>query len=289
MLWNANRQKGKIDMKTVEAHGVTIPALGLGTWELRGQQCAELVKAALDMGYRHVDTAQMYANEREVGEGIRASGVARSEVFLTTKIWPDCHAADDFARAVDERLELLDCGPVDLLLLHWPSRTVPFSETISALNKARRAGLCRHIGISNFTVAQIREAVAISDAPLLCNQVEFHPLINQDKVHAACREAGMVMTAYCPIARNRVADEPVMQEIATEHGVSPADITLAWHMAHGDVIAIPRSSQPERLASNLASSEIKLSDDEFSRISALKAKHVRVCEPESVAPVWDQP
>lgn len=276
-------------MKTVEAHGVTIPALGLGTWELRGEQCCELVKTALEMGYRHVDTAQMYANEREVGEGIRASGVARSDVFLTTKIWPDCHAADDFALAVDERLELLDFGPVDLLLLHWPSRTVPFSETIPALNKARERGLARNIGISNFTVAQIREAVALSDAPLICNQVEFHPLINQDKVHAACRTAGMALTAYCPIARNRVADEPLMQDIASRHGVSPADITIAWHMAQGDVIAIPRSSKPERLASNLAASQLRLSPSEFEAISGLKSRHLRVCEPESVAPVWDQP
>jgi diketogulonate reductase-like aldo/keto reductase len=276
-------------MKTVEAHGVTIPALGLGTWELRGEQCRELVKAALELGYRHVDTAQMYANEREVGEGVRASGLHRDDVFLTTKIWPDCHAADDFARAVDERLELLDCGPVDLLLLHWPSRTVPLSETVAALNKARERGLARHIGISNFTVAQIREAVALSDAPLICNQVEFHPLINQDKVHAACRAAGMALTAYCPIARNRVADEPLMQGIASRHGVSPADITIAWHMALGDVIAIPRSSKPERLASNLAASQLQLAADEIAAISALKSRHMRVCEPESVAPVWDQP
>ncbi len=190
---------------------------------------------------------------------------------------------------MDERLELLDCGPVDLLLLHWPSRTVPFSETIAALNKALERGLARNIGISNFTVAQIREAVALSDAPLICNQVEFHPLINQDKVHAACRAAGMVLTAYCPIARNRVADEPLMQEIAVRHGVSPADVTIAWHMAQGDVIAIPRSSKTERLASNLSASRLQLSAGEVEAISALKSRHLRVCEPESVAPVWDQP
>lgn len=276
-------------MKIVHPHGVSISALGLGTWELRGEACAELVKSALEMGYRHVDTAQMYANEAEVGEGIRASGVAREDIFLTTKIWPDCHAADDFARAVDERLQLLDCGPVDLLLLHWPSRTVAMSETISALNKARKAGLTRHVGISNFTVSQMQQAVALSDAPLLCNQVEYHPLINQDKLRAACRAAGMALTAYCPLARNRVADEPVMQEIAARHNASPADITLAWHMSQDDVIAIPRSSKLERLASNLAAAGITLDTAEVDQISALKTCHLRVCDPESVAPEWDKP
>jgi 2,5-diketo-D-gluconate reductase B len=276
-------------MKTVSAHGVEIPALGMGTWELRGEQCAQLVEAAIGQGYRHIDTAQMYQNEREVGEGIRASGVAREDIFLTTKIWPDCHAADDFARAVDERLELLDCGPVDLLLLHWPSRTVPLRETIAALNKAQAGGLARHIGISNFTVSQTNEAVQLSDAALVCNQLEYHPLINQDRLLATCRANGMAITAYCPIARNKVADEPVMQEIAARHGVSPADITLAWHMAQGDVMAIPRSSKPERLASNLAASQLNLSDEEIAAINTLKAQHVRLCDPASVAPQWDQP
>jgi 2,5-diketo-D-gluconate reductase B len=218
-------------MKTVTAHGVTIPALGMGTWELRGDECAQLVETAIGQGYRHIDTAQMYQNEREVGEGIRASGVPREDIFLTTKIWPDCHAADDFARAVDERLKLLDCGPVDLLLLHWPSKEVPLAETISALNKARSSGLTRHIGISNFTVSQVGEAVELSDAPLICNQIEYHPLINQTNLIAACRAHGLAITAYCPIARNRVADEPVMQEIAAHHGATPSDITLG--LAHG--------------------------------------------------------
>ncbi len=276
-------------MKTVTVQGATIPALGMGTWELRGDECARLVETAIGQGYRHIDTAQMYQNEREVGEGIRASGVSRDEIFLTTKIWPDCHAADDFARAVDERLNLLDCGPVDLLLLHWPSREVPLAETINALNKARSSGFTRHIGISNFTVSQVSEAVKLSDQPLICNQIEYHPLINQTKLLAACRAHGLAITAYCPIARNRVADEPVMQEIAARHGVSPADVTLAWHMTQGDVMAIPRSSRPERLASNLAAAQLALSDEEMSAIDALKLQHMRLCEPASVAPVWDQP
>ena len=274
-------------MKTVNAQGVMVPSIGLGTWELRGDTCRDIVETALKLGYRHVDTAQMYQNEREVGEGIRASGVARDKIFLTTKIWPDCHAADKFARAVDERLELLDCGPVDLLLLHWPSRTVPLKETITALNKVRDAGLARHIGISNFTVKQVNEAVALSRHALLCNQIEYHPLINQDKVLAACRTNGLAITAYCPIARNQVADEPVMQQIAQRQGVSPAEIALAWLVGQGDVMAIPRTTSHERLKSNLAAAEVQLSEDDRIAIDSLKRKHLRLVPAAGIAPDWD--
>jgi len=275
-------------MKTVSANGAEIPAIGLGTWELRGEQCAQLVSSALQAGYTHIDTAQMYKNEREVGEGIRASGIDRDKVFVTTKIWPDHFATDDFARAVDESLALLNCGVPDLLLLHWPSRTVPIAETITALNKARRAGLVRHIGISNFTVKQIDEAVALSEAPLVCNQIEFHPLINQDRVRAACARHGLAVTAYCPIARNKVADEPVICGIAARHNASPAQIALAWLAGLGDVISIPRSSRPERLVDNLKALDISLSEDEVAEISALKSRHMRLVDMESIRPDWDQ-
>lgn len=274
-------------MKTISANGADIPAIGLGTWELRGEPCAELVCVALQNGYTHVDTAQMYQNEAAVGEGIRASGVDRDSLFVTTKVWPDNFSRDEFERAVDERLELLACGAVDLLLLHWPSRTVPLAETITALNKAKRAGLCRHIGISNFTVKQIDEAVALSDEALVCNQVEFHPLINQDKVRAACSRHGLAVTAYCPIARNKVADEPVMREIAERYDASPAQIALAWLAGLGDVISIPRSSKPERLADNLKALQISLNQEEMEKISALGSRNVRLVEPESVKPDWD--
>lgn len=274
-------------MKTISANGADIPAIGLGTWELRGEQCAELVSVALQNGYTHVDTAQMYQNEAEVGEGIRASGIDRDSLFVTTKVWPDNFSSVDFARAVDERLELLDCGAVDLLLLHWPSRSVPLAETIAALNKTKRAGLCRHIGISNFTVKQIDEAVALSDEPLVCNQVEFHPLINQDKVRAACVRHGLAVTAYCPIARNKVADEPVIREIAERHDASPAQIALAWLAGLGDVISIPRSSKPERLADNLKALQISLSRQEMAEISALGSRNIRLVDPENVKPDWD--
>jgi diketogulonate reductase-like aldo/keto reductase len=275
-------------MKTVSANGAEIPAIGLGTWELRGDECAKLVETALQNGYTHIDTAQMYQNEREVGAGIKASGVDRDSLFVTTKIWPDNYASDDFARAVDERLALLDCGTLDLLLLHWPPGAVSMAEAVAGLNKAKRAGLARHIGISNFTVAQVEEAVALSEEPLVCNQIEYHPLINQDKVRAACARHGLAVTAYCPIARNKVADEPVMRDIAQRHDVSPAQIALAWLAGHGDVISIPRSSRPERLADNLKALEVSLNDDEMAEISALNVRNLRLVDPEGVRPEWDQ-
>lgn len=274
-------------MKTVSANGADIPAIGLGTWELRGEPCAKLVETALQNGYTHIDTAQMYQNEREVGAGIRASGVNRDSLFVTTKVWPENYSTDDFARAVDERLELLNCGTLDLLLLHWPPRAVSMAEAVAALNQAKRSGLARHIGISNFTVKQVEEAVALSDEPLACNQIEYHPLINQDKVRAACARHGLAVTAYCPIARNKVADEPVMRDIAQRHNASPAQVALAWLAGHGDVISIPRSSRPERLVDNLKALEISLSEDEMVKIGALKSRNLRLVDPESVRPEWD--
>ncbi len=274
-------------MKIVSANGADIPAIGLGTWELRGEQCTQLVETALQGGYTHIDTAQMYQNEREVGAGIRASGMNRDNLFVTTKIWPENYATDDFARAADERLELLDCGTLDLLLLHWPPQAVSMAEAVAGLNKAKRTGLARHIGISNFTVQQVEEAVALSDEPLVCNQIEYHPLINQDKVRAACARHGLAVTAYCPIARNQVADEQVMRDIALRHDVSPAQIALAWLAGHGDVISIPRSSRPERLADNLKAMRISLSEDEMAEIGALTARDLRLVDPESVRPRWD--
>src|ERR1700742_2940713 len=183
-------------MLFVEANGARIPAIGRGTWELRGRSCARLVEQALRLGYRHIDTAQMYNNEREVGEGLRASGVKRSEVFVTTKIWPSHFTARDLARSARERLAQLRLSEVDLLLLHWPNPQVPLAETLGALEKAKQDGLTRHIGVSNFTVALIEEALEIANEPLVCDQFECHPFLDQSKLIAACRARGMAVVAY---------------------------------------------------------------------------------------------
>src|SRR6202049_2593081 len=180
-------------MRFVEANGARIPAIGLGTWELRGRTCARIVEQALKLGYRHIDTAQIYENEREVGEGLRASGVRRDELFVTTKIWTTHFAPNDLERSTKESLAKLRLSEVDLLLLHWPNPHVPLVETLGALAKVKREGLTRHIGISNFTMALIEQAVRLSSEPLACNQVEVHPFLDQTKVIEACRRHGLAV------------------------------------------------------------------------------------------------
>ena len=234
-------------MHDVSANGAQIPALGFGTWDLPPDRVQPLVEHALGVGYRHLDTAQMYGNEAAVGAGLRASGLARDAVFLTTKIWPDYFARDAFLEATDERLRLLGVDRVDLLLLHWPSKTVPLGETIEALNAVRKAGQTRHIGVSNFTTKLIDEAVRLSDAPLVTDQVEYHPYLDQSKVLAKLKAHGMALTAYCPIARGRVVDDPTLVRIGEAHGKSATQVALRWLVQQEGVIAIPRSSNEARI------------------------------------------
>ncbi len=185
-------------MLFVEANGATIPAIGLGTWELRGRTCARLVEQAIRLGYRHIDTAQVYENEREVGDALRASGVNRDDVFVTTKVWTTHFAPNDLERSTKESLNKLRLAVVDLLLLHWPNPRIPLKETLGALAHVKRLGLARHIGVSNFTVALIEEAVAACPEPLVCDQVEFHPYLDQNKVKEACARNGMALVALQP-------------------------------------------------------------------------------------------
>src|SRR5947207_1740924 len=168
-------------MEFVAANGASIPAVGLGTWDLRGRTCARVVEQALRLGYRHIDTAEMYENEREVAEGLRASGLDRDEVFVVTKIWPSHFAPRELIKAAKDSLARLRLSAVDLLLLHWPNPRVPLAETLGALCKVKEAGLSRHIGVSNFNVALIDKAVRLSTEPLVCNQVEMHPFLDQSK------------------------------------------------------------------------------------------------------------
>src|SRR6478752_7744448 len=201
-------------MRYVEANGAKIPSIGLGTWELRGRPCARIVEQALKFGYRHIDTAQVYENEREVGEGVRASGVRRDEIFLTTKIWTNHFAPHDLERSTKESLVRLRLPEVDLLLLHWPNPRVPLSETLDALAHVRKLGMARHIGVSNFTVALMEEAVAKCPAPLICNQVEYHPYLDQARVREACARHDIALVAYSPLAKGHVKNDEVLGRIA---------------------------------------------------------------------------
>lgn len=269
----------------VEANGARIPLLGLGTWELRGRTCARIVEQALRLGYRHIDTAAMYDNEAEVGEGLRASHVRREEVFVTTKVWHTHFSSPALERSAKESLTRLRLDHVDLLLLHWPNPQVPLAETLGALNKVKRAGLTRHIGVSNFTVRLVEEAVRLSAEPLVCNQIEMHPFIDQSKVIAACRKHGLAVVAYCPLARGRASDNAVLAEIGKTHGKSAAQVCLRW-LVQQDIVVIPRSSKVEHLSANAAIFDFTLTEEEMARIAALSHPSGRVVDL-SWAPDWD--
>lgn len=274
-------------MHRIKANGADIPAIGMGTWTLKGDQCAELVAAAIDVGYRHIDTAAMYANEDAVGRGIAGSGIARDDIFVTTKVWWTDIAPGDLERSAEQSLARLGLDHVDLLLIHWPNPRVPVADSIGALNRVRERGLARNIGVSNFTTALLDEALRASDAPLVADQVEYHPMLNQDKVHAACRKAGMAMVSYCPLYRGgALFDRPEIVGPARRLGKAPAQIVLRWHVQQDGVVAIPRTTRRERLAENLAVFNFELDAAEMDAISALSSANSRICDFE-LSPRWD--
>lgn len=272
-------------MHVIEANGARIPAVGLGTWQLNGATCVRMVTEALRAGYRHVDTASMYGNEPEVGEGLRASGVKRDEVFITTKVWQDALRAKDFERSVERSLKKLQLPAVDLVLIHWPNPSVPLRETIGALNRVKREGLARHIGVSNFTVALVDEAVELSEEPLIINQIELHPFLDASKVIAACRRHGLSITAYCPIARGSAASDKVLGRIGKVHGKSAAQVCLRY-LVQRDFIVIPRTSKKERLSENFALFDFELAKEEMEEIYRLAHPRGRVVE-WGGTPEWD--
>ena len=271
----------------VEAKGARIPLVGLGTWDLRGRTCARVVEQALRLGYRHIDTAEMYDNEREIGEGLRASGVPRNEVFVTTKIWPSHFAPRELLRAAKESLVKLRLSEVDLLLLHWPNPHVPLAETLGALGGVKEAGMARHIGVSNFNIALLDEATSLSAGPLVCNQFEMHPFLDQSKLVAACRAKGMAAVAYSPIARGNAKNDAVLVRIGQEHGKTAAQVCLRY-LVQQDVVVIPRTSKIERLEENLSIFDFVLTDAEMSEIAGLARRDGRIVDWSfSGSPKWD--
>jgi 2,5-diketo-D-gluconate reductase B len=272
-------------MRFVEASGARIPAIGLGTWELRGRACARLIEQALKLGYRHIDTAQIYENEREVGEGLRASGVRRDEVFVTTKVWTTHFAPNDLKRSVKESLARLRLSEVDLLLLHWPNPHVPLSETLGALAHVKKLGMSRHIGVSNFTVALIEEATALCSEPLVCDQVEYHPYLDQSRVREACARHGMAVVAYSPIAKGRIKGDQMLSRIGQAHGKTAAQVSLRW-LIQQNVSAIPRTSRIERLSENIDIFDFELSESEMAEISGMGSAKGRLND-YGFAPKWD--
>ncbi len=259
-------------MPSIEAHGARIPLIGLGTWDLRGKSCARMVEEAIGLGYRHIDTAAMYRNEAEVGEGLRASGIGRDEVFITTKVWSSNLHARDFERSARDSLANLKLPYVDLLLIHWPNSSVPLKETVGALCKMKRDGVARHVGVSNFTPQLIEEAVRLSTEPLVNNQIECHPYFDQTKTIAASHKHGLSVTAYSPIARGRVTGDAVLARVGNQHGKTAAQVCLRY-LVQQDIVVIPKTSQPARLKENFAIFDFKLAPGEMKQIAQLASPH----------------
>lgn len=275
-------------MDLVHAHGAEIPALGFGSFELAPDEAYRMVVHALELGYRHIDTAQIYRNEEAVGEAIRSSGIPRGDIFLTTKVWVEHYRDGELQASARASLERLGTDYVDLLLLHWPSPDVPLEETIAALNDARAQGFARHIGVSNFTSELVGRAVAASAADLVVNQIEYHPFLDQRVVHETLEQQAMALTAYCPLAQGQVFDDPVLREIGARHGKSGGQVALRWLLQQENVVAIPRSSKPAHVEANLAVFDFELDADEMQRIHALARPDGRIISPEGLAPDWDR-
>ncbi|MDI1343866.1 MAG: aldo/keto reductase [Pseudolabrys sp.] len=271
-------------MQTVDAKGFKLPIVGLGTWQLAGRECTRLVEQAIRLGYRHIDTAQMYGNEAAVGEGVRASG-KRAEVVVTTKVQPERLAPHDLERSVKESLHKLRLDVIDLLLIHWPNPRVPLAETLGAMAKVKQEGYVRALGVSNFTVALLDEASKAMSEPLVCNQIECHPFLDQSKVIAACKKHGMAVVAYSPIARGSAQGDAVLEKIGLAHGKSAAQVSLRYLVQRG-IVVIPRTSKMQRLEENLALFDFALTEAEMLEIRALSQRQGRIVD-WSWSPQWD--
>ena len=270
---------GDAMIPAVEAGGVSIPKLGIGTYMLTGETCVEAVAGGLRAGYRHVDTAEMYGNETEVGAGIRASGLPREDVFVTSKVWHEHLASGVLEAAAEASLTRLGLDQLDLYLIHWPSRQVPLAEAMAGLCQVHKRGLARAIGVSNFPAGMLREAIALADVPLAVNQVEYHPYLDQSELLRVVRAAGLGLTAYCPLARGEILGDPVVERIAESHGVTPAAVALAWLIGQDGVIAIPKSRNVARLAENLRALDVTLDPSERAEITALAQPSGRMVRP----------
>jgi diketogulonate reductase-like aldo/keto reductase len=272
-------------MQVVEAKGAKIPAVGLGTWQISGRTGQRVIEQALRLGYRHIDTAQAYENERDVGEALRASGVKRNDVWVTTKVWHTHLAPHDLERSVKESLMRLRLSEVDLLLVHWPNPQVPLAETMGAMCKMKSVGYARNIGVSNFTVALLDEAVKVSSEPIVTNQIEWHPYLDQSKVTAACKRHGISVTAYSPIARGRTVGDDVLGRIGKTYGKTEGQVSLRWLVQQGAIV-IPRTSRVERLSENMDIFDFTLTPQEMEEIRGLANPGGRVVDV-AFAPKWD--
>jgi 2,5-diketo-D-gluconate reductase B len=276
----------KQSVPSVHANGADIPCVGFGTYGISSADMLRLIPAALKTGFRHIDTAQIYGNEAEVGEGILRSGVPREDVFITTKVWVSNLPRRRFLASVDESLRNLRTDFIDLLLLHWPSNLVPLADQIGVLNEVVHDGKVLNIGVSNFNRALVEQAVELSDIPLATNQFEYHPYLNQSTLLAATRRGGMSPTAYCVMAVGKVFTDPRLTSIAARYRKSVSQIVLRWIIQQG-VVALSRTVHEERLAENINVFNFELGADDMAAIHKLAVPNSRIVDPPGLAPVWD--
>jgi diketogulonate reductase-like aldo/keto reductase len=273
-------------MQTISTGGANIPALGFGTYRMNGQEVREMVPHALAAGFRHFDTAQFYGTEADLGAALHQSGIARSELFLTTKVWVANYDSAKFARSVDESLNKLQTNYVDLLLLHWPSKDVPLATQVAGLEAAKRNGATHHIGVSNFTIDLVNRARNLAQSPIVTNQVEYHPFLDQSKLISAMRADNIALTAYYGMADGRVFSDPNIIFIARLHGKTPAQVVLRW-LVQQNIAALTKTSKPSRAAENANIFDFELPVDEVERIGQLARPNGRLVNPPELAPSWD--
>ena len=274
-------------MQNVHVGDAAIPAIGFGTYGMNATDVYRLIPAALSAGFRHIDTAQIYRNEGEIGDCVAASGIPRSEIFLTTKVWVSNYSERFFEASVNESLRKLKTDYIDLLLLHWPGSDVPLAEQIAGLNAVARAGKVRHIGVSNFNRALMTESIRLSAVPLVTNQFEYHPYLDQSLLIESTLRAGLAVTGYCGMGIGRVFSDPTLQEIAARHDKTIAQIVLRWLVQQRGIVALSRTARIDRLAQNLAVFNFELDGVDMAAIHSLATAASRIVDPPGLAPLWD--
>lgn len=272
-------------MQYKNIQGIEVPEIGLGTYKLHDRECTNIVRQALDIGYRHLDTAQMYKNEREIGEAMSVSTVPREDIFLSTKIWHTNLDSEDVLQTTEQTLRNLDTPYVDLLMIHWPNEQYDLRDTIEAMLVLRDQGKAMNIGVSNFPLSLLTKVNEEIRAPIFCDQVEFHPFIDQLDLLDYAIENDIMITAYSPLAQGKVEQNEVLQEVGEQHGKSPSQVSLRWLIEQENVVAIPKSSSREHLEENFNIFDFELTDDEFEQIDLID-KNTRLVNP-SFAPTWD--
>jgi len=274
--------ESKLFYKNIQ--GEEVPALGFGTWELEGEVARKAVASALGTGFRHIDTARAYGNEKEVGQGIDEANIDRKEIFVTSKIWMDALRPDALQHETEKSLELLQTGYLDLLLVHWPNPDIPIDDTFSAMESLKSQGLIRNAGISNFTPSQFREA--LGKGTVFCNQVEYHPFLAQDKLLEIARKNDVLLTAYSPLAKGEAIGYDDLETIGKKHGKSSEQVALRWLLEQDHVATITRSSNPEHIDSNFDVWDFELDDDDRATIAKLPKDHRKI-DP-AFAPDWEK-